>query len=128
MSTTPLDLLRLARDLAGRADEAALRSATSRAYYAAHHQCDALCTQVGISLARYRWTRKHEEIIDALERYTYSDANRQQELRTVGTLLRQCRDLRNRADYDLNSAYDSEAAEITIATVESMFALATSSV
>ena len=41
MPIQPADFLAVAQGLAASSDECALRSATSRAYYAAYHACDA---------------------------------------------------------------------------------------
>jgi uncharacterized protein (UPF0332 family) len=61
-----IQYLVLARDLGTRADEAALRSAVSRAYYAAYNAANAYCANNNIQIFKNKGS--HEDLWDAFLR------------------------------------------------------------
>lgn len=75
--------------------EPALRSAISRAYYAALHCCGQLLRELGFQFSKD--ASVHDKISAYLQNSTIS------EIKTVGDNLFHLRRRRNSADYDLNS-------------------------
>ncbi len=95
------DYLQLAKTLAASDDEAALRSAISRAYYAALHGAAEACVEnrILIPLEVLRGTKidrsHHARVIAALARHDNPRVQR------AGELLDAMRVLRNKVDYEL---------------------------
>jgi hypothetical protein len=109
------DYLTLAESLASSQDEAALRTAISRAYYASFHIAQDLCHDLNIpvprKIARSGRTDQsaHSRVAAALRSHPNGD------LRHAGKLLAVFRKSRNGADYDLPFAGDvSDAAQKAI--------------
>lgn len=117
MSVTPADLLRLARELAARADEASLRAAAGRAYYTAYHVCLALADSRGFQEWRRQQapsTGSHEALIRFLENFGSDPASRTV-VRSLGQRPRRARDIRTRADYHINADFGAQFARQAIA-------------
>lgn len=85
-----------------RQDEIGCRNAASRAYYAAYHACSIFAHQHLAVPADAPGV--HVQVIEAFV------GSRQQEHRAIGYMLKQCRDLRAAADYDLNLCFESREA------------------
>ena len=96
------DFLWLARVLVARNEEAAWRTAVSRAYYAAFHTARVLLAGCGFDVPRsdqahaYLWLRL--------------DNSGHEELRTAGDALQLLRQNRNWAGYDMHRPYHQAAA------------------
>ena len=113
MPVDPRDILDLARAIGKlrSGDEAARRSAASRAYYAAFH-----------AARRHAWRKNlppapgvaktHQALIEALE----SSCDPQDQ--RVGYRLRQVRDIRHRADYDIQVSFEHSEARQALREAE----------
>ena len=109
MSVTPNELLEAAKTI-GRGDaEVDWRNAASRAYYAAWHRCVPIGRSVGI-FAQPRGM--HQQLIDTLME------NRDMTLKSLGYALKQCRDLRIKADYRIEIDFPSRSARIALSQSE----------
>lgn len=99
----PLDFYELATRLASGGQPAELRSATSRAYYAAFHVVHDFLRSIGISLIMA--PESHAKVCYILE--NSGDA----ELSEAGRVLSSLRRERNLADYDLTKR-QAESAKV----------------
>lgn len=108
MSVTPNELLEAAKAI-GRGDsEVDWRNAASRAYYAAWHRCLPIGRSVGLSAGR----GVHRQLIETLEQ------DRNMTLKSLGYMLRQCRKLRVKADYEIETDFSPEDARIALTQSE----------
>ncbi len=87
------DYLTLAKELATRDDEAAQRSAMSRAYYAAFHSARSFLRQEGVSISN-PGLGEHKSVWDAFQN------SRDDQRIQIGQRGERLRLFRNRADYD----------------------------
>lgn len=99
------DYLTLAESLASSSDEAALRTAISRAYYASFHTAEDICRDLHIAVPRFTahggWDSSvHSRVIAALR------AHPNPHLQHAGKLLTSMRKSRNTADYQLPFGMD----------------------
>lgn len=113
MSITPDQLLVLAESLVRQSDEASHRSAASRAFLAAYHVC--LPVHALLPYAAGGRSGTHAEIIEDLAEFLGDPADFQMRVRILGTLLKQCRVVRVKADYRLASAFFQSDAKVAIA-------------
>ena len=79
------------------------RVAVSRSYYAAYHKCRPIAERQGIFADS---GGSHAEVIDALTR------SRETNLRSMGYRLNQCRQLRVKADYHIETDFPVQDAEM----------------
>jgi uncharacterized protein (UPF0332 family) len=108
----PRDLLTLATELSNRSDEAALRAAVSRAYYAAFLHCQAVVAgHHGVRLTATG--RDHALVADAVFRLD----------ETASQTLERLRRRRNEADYDTDATVDGPAAALACLLAEACFQL-----
>ena len=108
MAVTPHALFEAARGLEQGGSEVDLRNAASRAYYAAYHQCLRLDpAPAAQSPPNHRGV--HRMVIDALT--SAGDAK----LKSLGYMLEQCRKLRVKADYHIESEFPSSDARTALA-------------
>ena len=102
MAVTPEEL----RDGARRAQvddpELERRVAASRTYYAAYHKCRPIAERQGLFADA---GGRHAEVIDALER------SGEAKTRSIGYMLRQCRNVRVKADYHISDDFTLRDAE-----------------
>lgn len=112
MSVTPNELLEAAKAL-GRGDsEVDWRNAASRAYYAARHRCLPIGQSVGLLVQPRRGM--HQQLIDVLTEHP----NRT--LKSLGYALKQCRDLRVKADYRIEIDFPPRSARIALTQSENI--------
>ena len=105
MAVTPKQLREGAQKAELDGPEVERRVAVSRTYYAAFHRCRAIAQRQGM-FADAGGT--HAEVIEALTR------SRKRKLQSIGYMLRQCRELRVKADYQIGddlTIQDAEAAK-----------------
>ena len=110
MSVTPNALLEAAKVLGRGETEVDRRNAASRAYYAAWHQCLPIGRSVGLSDQPGQGV--HQQLIGTLT------GNRNLTLKSLGYMLRQCRDLRVEADYEIETDFPPEDARTALAQCE----------
>lgn len=84
----------LAKDLSTRSDEAALRSAISRAYYAAYHHAKTFCASKTISIIKGGGNSDHH---DLWETFGMKAGRTFANVHTIGNRLKR---KRGNADYD----------------------------
>jgi uncharacterized protein (UPF0332 family) len=104
------DFLPSARRLAGSSAEADLRSAASRAYYAAFHAARDLLTAL-----RFRTPRA-----DRAHNYLYVRLGNSGEpqVHRAANLLHELRNQRNVADYDVHSLFTARKARVSVTNAE----------
>ena len=110
MSVTPNALLEAAKVLGRGETEVDRRNAASRACYAAWHQCLPIGRSVGLSVQPGQGV--HRQLIGTLT------GNRNPTLKSLGYMLKQCRDLRVGADYEIGSDFPPEDARTALAQCE----------
>ena len=113
MAITPVDLLRTAELLANDPTEVFQRAAASRAYYAAFHFCAPIARSLPLGLPNGR-LGTHQRVIRALIRFDGSPRGQRKQVRFLGHRLRQARDLRSRADYELQRDFTASDAELAV--------------
>lgn len=100
------DLLKLASKLAVSGGETEWRSAASRAYFAAYHRTRTLIHALGFGIPRgdqshaYLWRR-----LQGCKTSAVGD---------IGSLLKELRNSRNRADYDLDEDFPRDDAKYAV--------------
>ena len=110
MSVTPNALLDAAKALGRGATEVDRSNAASRAYYAAWHRCLPIGRSVGLSVQPGQGV--HQQLIGTLT------GDRNPTLKSLGYMLRQCRDLRVEADYEIEIDFPPEDARTALAQCE----------
>lgn len=122
MTITPNDLLALAQSI-NLQTEVDIRNAAGRAYYAAYHMARNFHGELakpGQAAAR---GGDHEDLIHRLQNPDRSlTANKATKSRAIGTLLRQIKPCRHKADYDIGqdmAAYEAALAIQTAVEIQS---------
>jgi uncharacterized protein (UPF0332 family) len=119
----PEDFLQTASDLIKSGSEADLRSAASRAYYAAFHACKELSSSViveEVETKQSKSTGSHEKIIRTLTSCVgiKDSANLNMETnkkcRILGKALKSAKSSRTFADYKINDAFEIARAQHTV--------------
>ena len=110
MSVTPNALFEAAKALGRGAAEVDRRNAASRAYYAAWHQCLPIGRSVGLSAQPGQGM--HQQLIGTLT------GHRNPTLKSLGYMLKQCRDLRVEADYEIETDFPPEDARTALEQCE----------
>jgi len=105
------DILDLANSLYLAGDEVSLRSAASRAYYAAYHACLPIADNLPSKSVR---GGSHERVIAILA------AAPSKSIRKAAAQLKMAKDTRVIADYDLDSSFRNLDAISTIRKAESI--------
>ena len=114
MAITPKELLQAAREMAAGTREVDWRNAASRAYYAAHHRC------IPIMYGRASASPGHRQMIDDFMRRGNANASSKQ----IGCLLKQCKKLREQADYKLEVTFQSRDANSALTYTGRIFDIA----
>ena len=118
MPVTPREILDSAVALGRGKAEVDWRNACSRAYYAGFHRC----RQIANALEPHADTAgpgAHRVVADIL-----TEPSRARPAAGLGYTLRQCRGLRNAADYDVEDNFPLEACLAAIQTSEDILARA----
>ena len=110
MPVTPNELLDAAKVIGRGEAEVDWRNATSRAYYAAWHRCLPIGRSVGLSARPGQGV--HQQLIETLT------GNRNTTLKSLGYMLRQCRDFRVEADYEIETDFPPEDARTALEQCE----------
>ena len=111
MAVTPTQLREGARQARVDGSEVERRVAASRSYYAAYHRCRSIARREGM-FADAGGT--HAEVIDPPTR------SPQRKLKSIGYRLKQCRDLRVKADYRIEADFTIQDAETARGQCENM--------
>lgn len=114
MSITPSDLLAHAQSLLGN-HEPSNRSAASRAYYAAYHECQAVFKTV--VCAETEKSGMHNKFITGMTR----SPNKQDKM--IGYILRDNYQLRLSADYNLESDFSEKKANQAVKQSERLMGM-----
>lgn len=122
MSIEPHDFLATANRLIGNNMESDLRSAASRAYYCALHSASAaLPKDIAPSNADLRKKGSHKTILDALELWAKGEIrNGRTEAAILAKALPKLRNIRQKADYELDHNFSAEEAHRAIAIATSV--------
>ena len=115
MAVTPTQLREGARQARVDGSEVERRVAASRSYYAAYHRCRSIARREGM-FADAGGT--HAEVIDSLTR------SPQRKLKSIGYRLKQCRDLRVKADYRIEIDFTIQDAETARGQCENIWTAA----
>ena len=116
MPVTPNELLEAAKVIGRGEAEVDWRNAASRAYYAAWHRCLPIGRSVGLSAQPGQGV--HQQLIETLT------GNRNATLKSLGYMLKQCRDLRVEADYEIETDFPPAAARTALEQCEKILAKA----
>ncbi len=116
MAITPQDLLEYAESLILESGEIRLRNAAGRAFYAAYHSCLPLCDRLESGPDLREGT--HRRIIRLLSDYHGPDESISRRIRALGVMYKQVRDLRSKADYEIDSDFTEGEAEMVLGTVK----------
>ena len=118
MPVTPREILDSAVALGRGEAEVDWRNACSRAYYAAFHRCRQIvhAYEPHVDTAG---AEAHRVVADIL-----TEPSRERVAVGLGYMLRQCRGLRNAADYDVDDDFRVEACLATIQTSQHILARA----
>lgn len=117
MPVTPNALLDAAKVLGRGESEVDRRNAASRAYYAAWHQC--LPIGRSVSLSAQPGQGMHQQLIATLT------GNQDRTLKSLGYMLKQCRDLRVEADYEIETDFPPEDTRTALEQCERILKKAT---
>lgn len=112
MAVTPESLLQAADVLGGGDAEVDWRNAAACAYYAAFHKC------VPFAYGRSAARPGHAELIATLTDHRNPIPNRQ-----AGYLLRQCKNLREHANYRIAQDFDYEDANSALSASRRIFGI-----
>ena len=115
MAVTPTQLREGAQRARIDGSEVERRVAVSRSYYAAWHRCRPIAESQGMFADS---GGSHAEVIEALTR------SRETQLKSIGYRLKQCRDLRVKADYHIEIDFPVEDAEMTRNQCEKIWTIA----
>jgi len=107
--------LQLAKNLAAISDEASMRSAVSRAYYASFHKAKIFAQNNGIKFSGGKRSEIHKDIVDFLS--NNSNIN----IRLLSTELDRLRNNRNKCDYADNIKNPKSIALDAIMGAEEIF-------
>ncbi len=117
MAVTPADLLSYAESLIQNSDEIRLRNGAGRAFYAGFHACRPLAARLGTIRKQEEGT--HQWMIRAFKNYRGGpDENAAKEVRTLGKIYWYIRDLRSRADYDIDNNFKPHQAQQIVETTK----------
>jgi hypothetical protein len=103
----PSDFLQLANTLAQTDHEVYLRESIIAAYYAAFHECHSLAETLTNHAGMGERSGSHEEVIRKLSQYPETNTEKLpkdavMKIRSIGYRLKECRNQRAIASYDLN--------------------------
>lgn len=112
---TPADFLAIAQQLSG-SNEAELRTAVSRAYYAAFHQAQATAEKFTYK-PNPKSKSSHQDLMNFLARFGDPD------YKTAADSLKRARRLRKKADYRLSDGITAEDAQTCIDLAQQVFEL-----
>ena len=116
MAVTPAMILASARAMCEGGDaEVDWRNAISRAYYAAYHACRDLAQWID-PLADLSTPSAHQDVAEIL-----LQGRGGKDARAVSYQLSNCRRMRNRADYDLETDIDQGACRAVLETCGRVF-------
>lgn len=118
MSIEPRHFHEVATLLADGSDEAAWRSAVSRAYYAAYHACDAWHDRLPLPGSVVGEGGSHQQLCSRLKNPAPgTEAEAARRSRLLGQQLNALRARRKLADYLLQDSIDQHEAKTMCATV-----------
>lgn len=121
MSTSTHDLLSFAEELCDHDKEVSWRSAASRAYYSALHQCLPLAET--LPEPRYDSNPKgyHDYLIKKLTDFEDSNKELQRAIRKIGYMLLDAKRVRTEADYQMSTSFKRAQAEKVIEVAHKIF-------
>ena len=122
MASSTDDLINFAKEIAGNPSEIHQRCSASRAYYASYHLCNGFAETRDIP---HHYEEKtsygfHEALIKRFTEFNQT-SKEATNLKSVGYMLRQSRDIRVNADYRLTETFDSKDTKLAIGYFEKIF-------
>ena len=111
MAITPQDLLQYAESLMQDSNEISARNAAGRAFYAAFHFCMPIFNELDTGPKTKEGT--HQKILRLFANYDSArteDVSRK--IRVIGTMYRQAREIRSRADYQIDLEFSKDDARL----------------
>lgn len=94
-----------------------LRAAAGRAFYAAYHFCMPVLNQIDTGPKTREGT--HQKIIRLfVSFYGGQNENVSSKIRAIGVMYRQARDIRSKADYEIDSEFSEDEARLLIGTTK----------
>ena len=117
MAITPEDLLQYAESLVLDGNEISTRAAAGRAFYAVYHFYIPILNQIDTGKKTREGT--HHKIIRLFTGYNggpNEDASRK--IRAIGAMYRQAREIRSRADYQIDSEFSKDEAHLLVETAK----------
>ncbi|MCZ6841903.1 MAG: hypothetical protein O7G32_03620 [SAR324 cluster bacterium] len=114
MGVTPEELLAYAESLIQQPAEISIRNAAGRAFYAAYHACSPINERLDPGLKFKEGT--HQKLIRLFTEYHGADDDTSRKVRILGAMYRQVRDLRSKADYEIDSEFTLGEAQVLLGT------------
>ena len=113
MAVSPEQLLARAQEQLESADELNFRGATHSAYYAAYHLLMPL--EAAINDPTLYKGGDHAQLIGVLTNHSANP------VKSLGYMFRDCRVRRNQADYDIDTPFSRELAQLQVEMVVRIF-------
>ena len=106
--------------------EEGYRSSTNRSYYSTYHECCRIAKKYGYNPnSKYYKNFKHKELSDLLINHkSSSQPQEEKNIKKLGRILMQCRDLRSKADYRDDITFSYNQANDTLIQAKRVMSLA----
>lgn len=120
----PQDFLQTARNLSGSQYEADMRSAVSRAYYAALHTAFSVLPEPRKPNLKSHDKSSHSKVIDAYDGWSKFIEPKRTDKRLIKEMLIEIKRMRIRADYELDAAINKDDVSDSLEQAGKVIALA----
>ncbi|MDP2878650.1 MAG: hypothetical protein Q8N74_03860 [Sulfuricella sp.] len=120
----PQDFLQTAKNLSGSQYEADMRSAISRAYYAALHTAFSALPEQRKPDLKARDKSSHSKVIDAYDGWSKTIEPKRTDKRLIKEMLIDIKSQRTRADYELDTIIKKDDVSDSLAQANKVIALA----
>lgn len=120
----PQDFLQTAKNLSGSQYEADMRSAISRAYYAALHTAFSALPEQRRPNLKARDKSSHSKVIDAYDGWSRTIEPKRTDKRLIKEMLIDIKNQRTRADYELDTEIKKDDVSDSLEQAHKVIALA----